>query len=1458
MEGMTMNHLKRSTLPLIVAACFAAAAQAAPTSPQVVSGQATFAQQGNVFSITNTPNTIINWQSFSVNPGEVTRFLQQSESSAVLNRILGQDPSRILGALQSNGKVFLINPNGIVFGRDARVDVNGLVASTLNLADADFLSGKKNFTAGPVAGNISNQGAIATPSGGQVFLIAPNVENSGIISSPKGEVLLAAGHSVQLVDGADPDLRVVVSAPADQALNLGQLISQGGKVGIYGALVTQRGLVNANSAVMGESGQIIFKASGDTVLEAGSVTSATGAGNGGDVQVLGQRVALTGDAKVDASGATGGGSVLVGGDYQGGNARVQNAQQSWFGRTASIRADATETGKGGKVVLWSNGATRVFGRISARGGAAGGDGGMVETSGHVLDVNGVVVDAGAANGKNGSWLLDPYDITVSSVANSTVLDDVSAFGAPLVSGLTEISASLLSGSSADVILQAQHDLTFNNEVRITHADTRLIAQAGNNITVNAPIGTNHGTLSLSANSGPSSGSGSLLIKAPVTTGGGAFTGSGYNVGISSGGSVDVGGRSASLSAIAGFTLGSGTNIKSTGTVDILADSATLDGNIGGAGASLPTVSISTSSNNRNIGIVAAKTGSVLELTPDELYNIGAYELHLGNGEHTGSLSFDSLYKPGSGKLTKLVLENQGPVAINSGIDLTLNEGNSFSAYRYGDLDGAISIGSSGSIKARTIELSSDNIGIAGALNTANAANGSVHLMPHHTDSAIVVGTGSDGSHQLAIDQTELSNIATGTLTIGGYEGQAGNLTVNGAVDLSGILNPASTLTLNAGAGPLSLQGALSTPGALILESTDAISQTAALSANSLAVQGGSVSLASANSVNSVSGGATGTFQLVTNGNLSVGDITNHVGRIYLTSAGVATLNGTLDASDNFANIHAHGIRGAGLIKAGTVLLYSETGIGTSGVALRTQAGYLGAENSQNDASAPINIANVGALSLGSVRQTGSANGGSITIDNTGGMTIARYEPPAVVESSTTPVMVSATSGAIRLVTHSPLTIDGSISTTSGNISVEAGNGGALTIGSNGQLRSNSGNIQLTGGTVSSLGVVSSTSGTVSGLPGAPPPPPPPPPPPTVSDCVANPAASSCEAILQQAAAVCMAAPTVGNCVQVLALTLTSCIANPTGPNCAAVLPTFEACLSAPSTPGCSVRLPTVTACSGKLDAPGCSAVMPSLATCAANPGAAGCSAVNACLSTPTTSGCSAFLPTLASCITSPTAPGCTVVLPPLAACVANPTAPGCTIVLPPLAACIATPAAAGCAAVLPKLDACIASPTAAGCAVVLPGLAACTVNPTIAGCGVVLPSLPSCVTAPTQAGCSAVLPTLAQCINAPASAGCSVVLPSLAQCAASPTTPACAAVLPTAPFCTSHPLDPACVGLDPQSVGNVNAQVIVTGVTPANGAPVTAGGGSQSQPHTDDKPGPAVTPDSGAKNEKPTTKMYCN
>ena len=168
-----------------------APALANPTGPQVVNGAATFQRpDSRSLSITNTPGTIINWQGFSIGAGELTRFIQQSPSSAVLNRVTGADISQIYGQLLSNGRVFLINPSGIVIGPGAMIDTAGFVASTLNMLDGDFLAGKLKFQGDATSGSIINQGWIRTGYGGHVLLVAPQIENSGLIQTPGGQILL--------------------------------------------------------------------------------------------------------------------------------------------------------------------------------------------------------------------------------------------------------------------------------------------------------------------------------------------------------------------------------------------------------------------------------------------------------------------------------------------------------------------------------------------------------------------------------------------------------------------------------------------------------------------------------------------------------------------------------------------------------------------------------------------------------------------------------------------------------------------------------------------------------------------------------------------------------------------------------------------------------------------------------------------------------------------------------------------------------------------------------------------------------------------------------------------------------------------------------------------------------------------------------------------------------------------
>ncbi len=468
---------RRRVLPVLITACFAPGAPLAnPSGHQVVNGLATFDRQGNVLTVTNSPGAIINWQSFSIGAGEVTRFIQQSADSCVLNRVVGQDPSQILGSLQSNGRVFLVNPNGILFGAGARVDVNGLIASTLDISNEDFLAGRMKF-AGTGAGDLKNEGTINTARGGQVFLIAPNVANSGIINAPNGDVLLAAGHTVHLVDSVNPALQVVLSAPQNEALNVGEIVAQGGTASVYGALIRQRGRVSADSAVVGENGKIVFKASGDTMLEAGSVTSATGAGKGGEIQILGERVGLVGTAMVDASGKTGGGQVLVGGDFQGNNPEVRNASYTYLDRDARITADAEESGDGGRIIVWADNTTRAFGKLEARGGAQGGNGGFVEVSGKEKLEYAAATDVTAEHGKKGTLLLDPTTITImggNCGQCADVLQGQGEYGGPLNDpglvfyddyGPSVIYESQIEQQSAtaDIVLQASRRIYVEGE-----------------------------------------------------------------------------------------------------------------------------------------------------------------------------------------------------------------------------------------------------------------------------------------------------------------------------------------------------------------------------------------------------------------------------------------------------------------------------------------------------------------------------------------------------------------------------------------------------------------------------------------------------------------------------------------------------------------------------------------------------------------------------------------------------------------------------------------------------------------------------------------------------------------------------------------------------------------------------------------------------------------------------------
>lgn len=519
-------------------------ALAAPAGGAVAAGGATIASTGAVTTITQTTaRTAINWQSFGIAAGESVNFVQPSSSSVALNRVLGPNPSAIFGSLSANGQVFLVNPNGILFGNGASVNVGGLVASTLNIGDADFMAGRSIFSGGSRAA-VTNQGSI-TAEGGYVALLGAEVANQGTISTRLGSVALAAGQALTLDVTGDKLLSVTVDQGAVNALarNGGLIQADGGQIlmtaqaagNLLSTVVNNAGVIRAQT-LQNQNGSI--RLLGD--MQSGTVNiggtldvSGPGAGQaGGSVTATAHHVGLFA-AAIDASGQAGGGTVRIGGGWQGRDRTVPNASASYMSADSRINADASARGNGGQVVLWGNDSTRAYGTILARGGTQGGDGGMVETSAHVLDVSGITVNASSPLGRRGSWLLDPADVNIGAgTTNGSFVANVftpnSGVGAATVDA-GALRLALEAGGGTDVTITTtntgapgggegnitvasavtwtpvnQSTLTLNaaGDVNINAAVTatrgNLVVCCGRDVNVRAPITTTNGSTLLSA------------------------------------------------------------------------------------------------------------------------------------------------------------------------------------------------------------------------------------------------------------------------------------------------------------------------------------------------------------------------------------------------------------------------------------------------------------------------------------------------------------------------------------------------------------------------------------------------------------------------------------------------------------------------------------------------------------------------------------------------------------------------------------------------------------------------------------------------------------------------------------------------------------------------------------------------------------------------------------------------
>lgn len=427
------------------------AASAAPRGERVVRGQVEVIPGARTTTIRASNNSIIEFGNFDIGRTETVRFIQPDSRSRVFNRVSGS-PTLIEGRLIANGSVYLVNPAGIYFGKQAIINTGRLYAAAGSLSDEDFLAGRDRFSA--LGGAIRNDGVITSQA---VHLVGSEVANSGSIIAPRGIVTMSAGGSAYIGESdsaASGAMYVRIQSPAAMGKSSGPAVTNAprGAGDVFSLAIRNRGKVKAKDI------QINAGAAG--VQISGSLDASNASGPGGRISITGGGVLLSG-AAVDASGTTGGGVIRVGGDWQGGPA-LSPALFTAIDSATQLRADASLRGDGGQVVVWAQNQTTFAGNITARGGPLGGNGGRAEVSGKkALTFLGTTSLEAGLVGAAGQLLLDPDSITI--VPGPLGSGDDAALLQDHIIRFQEgtnyrFSADALSSLTGNVVLQARRDI----------------------------------------------------------------------------------------------------------------------------------------------------------------------------------------------------------------------------------------------------------------------------------------------------------------------------------------------------------------------------------------------------------------------------------------------------------------------------------------------------------------------------------------------------------------------------------------------------------------------------------------------------------------------------------------------------------------------------------------------------------------------------------------------------------------------------------------------------------------------------------------------------------------------------------------------------------------------------------------------------------------------------------------
>jgi filamentous hemagglutinin family protein len=753
-----------SGLGLLAAApLFSGSVLANPTGANVTTGAALVnASSSNKTQIDQkSEDVVIDWSSFNIGNGQTTEFVQPNAQAIVVNRIGGANASQILGTLDANGRVVLINGNGLLFGKNAKVNVGSLIATSTDGTDSDLLAGKFS-KAGNQNASVINRGTIMAAAHGTVALVAPNVSNTGTVQAKLGTAALG-GANTFTVDFKGDGL-VSFAAQGDvngraSATNTGLL--SGARVtmtarsaeGVATGVVNMRGMIEAQS---------IHDHGGEIVLDAGG---------GGDTIVA--------HAKLDASGANLGGAIDIGG---------WNEASATVDKASVLNASANRTGNGGNISVIAD-ATSFEGRATAQGGKQSGNGGTIETSGYVVDALNARIDTLALHGSSGLWSLDPENVTISSAAT--------------ING--SISGGIFTPSGDNSVLNAatlEAALSTGNVEVTTGGAGSLGSQAGN-ITVSAPIAWTNNTLTLNA-------FGSIAIDK-------AITGSSATLDVIAGGTIDQ--TSGGILSIAMLT-GSSTGATTLTTANKIAtlgafttaggafeltdhQSLTIDGLVN-VGAHLVKIVDTGALDESGAGAIDAKAlrgssagGSTLTGT-NRIADLDAFE-NSGSGGfalmNAKTLAVEGAVNAGSGNLT--LTTSAGNIIIGSGITAggTIDLASVDTISQNGA--GIITAGTlTGSSAGTTTLMAANQILNLGAFGNAGGNLTLVDDQPLTIDGVVNVGANTF----VIADTGAIEESGAGAIdarTLGGSS--AGGAALNGANQIAGF----ETFT-NSGAGGFAL------------------------------------------------------------------------------------------------------------------------------------------------------------------------------------------------------------------------------------------------------------------------------------------------------------------------------------------------------------------------------------------------------------------------------------------------------------------------------------------------------------------------------------------------------------------------------------------------------------------------------------------------------------------------------